>query len=371
LNKAFREEGPESSGDASIMMGMKLLTALRNGPKRWMAGRLVRIGWKYFEAYDHVRARDTWLLALDDYRDLRDDEHVIVVACYVATAHYLLTDYAETTRFAGVAHQLASIHEDKLGLASALMLLSGAALKLGNVERALDEARQGHALAREVGIPGLRAAGAGNVAQALVVQGSYLEALTFVQESLGIMESLGETATREYALALNTLALIYRAVNEIQLTKETFQRALNAAMKSGDPVARSLLLSNASILHMAARQWDDALSMLEVSLPVSRALHDRHSEVIALVNKGLCLMELGSLQKAHETLEQARDLARTNGEYEPQWVAAAAISRVFRKLGQLERPDTSRRRRFRTSRSMAVAPAKSSTRSNSPVSISR
>jgi hypothetical protein len=109
---------------------MGLLTAIRNGAKRWMATRLVRAGWKYFDAFDYVRARDTWLLALDDYRDLQDDERIIVVACYVATTHYALTDYAETIRYAGAAHRLAGIYEDKRGSASALMLLSGASLKL-------------------------------------------------------------------------------------------------------------------------------------------------------------------------------------------------------------------------------------------------
>ncbi|MDX1384680.1 MAG: tetratricopeptide repeat protein, partial [Thermoanaerobaculia bacterium] len=166
---------------------------------------------------------------------------------------------------------------------------------------------------------------------ALGQQSDYAEAeALLIRSEESLQAALGPARTYRLARA-RSLTLLY--AGDVLGALEQGERALAAAERTGDEHRRA-----AALLHLAQAEnrlhdYASALDRLRRVLEIEqRPLH----RAIALLETGICQLELNRLDQAHTTFERALELARELGHDRLEGVLLGELGLVEAKRGRSE-----------------------------------
>jgi CHAT domain-containing protein len=147
-----------------------------------------------------------------------------------------------------------------------------------------------------------------DLVRALAFLGEYLEA-----EELLARASRGEQAggepLRAYRLA-TAWGTVLQQAGDLLGARERRERALEAAEAGGDTAALASALTNLAQTEIRLHDYASALDRLRRVLELEERPRNR---TIALVETGICHLELNQLDEAERAFGEARDLARAAG----------------------------------------------------------
>lgn len=313
---------------------------------RRLLGKVLLRGAKEQLPAKPVRAHACALRAFLLYRMTGDVEAIAASADAVAEAAYLLGDYRMSRRFAAAAYRIYRRREDRRAASAILGVLAGVSRRLGRGVAALAYAQRSYELARETGDPTLLMLALGNLSQELTAWGRLEEAVESVILSIGLMEKHGRTRSRNYAVALNTLGLLFMQLNQDAIAKQYFERALVLADETGDAPMQSMLQSNLGLLCWRYREWDESLPRLRAALEIAHRIGDQPREGESSLNLARALIEIGQLEEAMPMLVRAFMVARRTDNRELECIVATAEARLFERQNRLDESARSAERAF-------------------------
>lgn len=276
------------------------------------------------------RARDAALRAFLLFRLTGDLPSIAASAGTLAEAHYLLDENRMSRRYAAAAYRLYRRMGDEAAVGLVLALLAGASLRLGRLQASLKYAEHSYALAQKIGDIPLQAISLGNLGQTLMQLGRLEEARESVSHSIRLMVEHDLTRSRNYVVAINTLALLYMLLNQDDLARPLYELAAHLAREGGDATLLSLVNANLGLLCWRFRDWEGSVPYFQRSLEIARRHHDVRSEEFSL-NLARALIESGRLEEAIGPLVWAGALARRGGNRELEWLVAVTESRLYEK----------------------------------------
>ena len=155
----------------------------------------------------------------------------------------------------------------------------------------------------------------------------YAESADMFMRSLGIFESAGMGATRQYATTLINLAGLYRLTGDadkaIELFKDAIKRLENAG--DGDDYAYASVLNNLALAYQSKGESTQALEYANKSLEIMRARGGNEREIASSLNNLASIrLQLGETDTADKLISEALEIY--GGMTEPDAHYAAALT---------------------------------------------
>ena len=135
----------------------------------------------------------------------------------------------------------------------------------------------------------------------------YNEALPLYEQSLRIMQELGDKAGE--GVALNNISHIYKAWGDYSTALKYLKQSLIIMSEIGSKAGEGKTLSNIGALHHAKGDYDQALPLLEQSLIICQEIGDKAGESENSWNIGGIYEKRGDLRKAEPYMSRAVQLA--------------------------------------------------------------
>ncbi|GAA0387630.1 hypothetical protein GCM10009530_43360 [Microbispora corallina] len=149
-----------------------------------------------------------------------------------------------------------------------------------------------------------------------------------------LIEQAHETGRHEMAVALAIASVdFFDARSHWEDWERTHKLALTSAQLSGDVAAEAGLLRSTGSLYRHTRRFE-AVSYLNRSLPLLRALGDRRGEAAALLDLGLISREQGRLSEAIRYYERCAAIYSELGDRHGEAIVLRSLGFVYRDLGR-------------------------------------
>jgi CHAT domain-containing protein/tetratricopeptide (TPR) repeat protein len=260
-----------------------------------------------------------------------------------------------------------------------LAFIGGVFRDVGKYSEALAALERASALAQEFG----DLAAEGNYASQMGAlwsrQDNYQQALLLYRRSMEIADELGTNTGRQ----LGDIGWIHFLLGNFTVAIESYDKALELAVKGRDTANESRLLMNMGMLLVAedkpdqaitkydqalkianansniatqigclnalgslyvqSGDYEKALSSLQLALKLSREIATPLPEATALNNLGELQLRLNQPQLALEFFEQARNTAVSINNPRNVWRAYAGLAATYEKLNQLQQAQTHNR----------------------------
>jgi DNA-binding SARP family transcriptional activator len=131
----------------------------------------------------------------------------------------------------------------------------------------------------------------------------YDEAIDHYQRALDLHRETGD-AQRE-PVTLNSLAVVYGELGQLQLARDTFAEVRAHHVRSGNHQGVGLAIANMALCFAELGDVDAAIRHGQEALRIYREIGDRYSEAIALGNIGDWYASTGARDRASEALTAA------------------------------------------------------------------
>src|SRR5688572_27372958 len=306
--------------------------------------------WSYAEA---ERLRSEWSLrslkaAIEKYmtaarswQSISDQRRAFEALEGLGETHFILGHYALSLR----SYKNALKVSHAINRESAVSALNGIAyvyINLGDNPNALASCRRASALQRQPGDPQVSAADLrleaqtlNNVGEVHYLLGELKEALDSFARALDLWIQSGDR--RGQALAHINLGYTHSDSGSLQKASDHFQQALALWRAVEDRRGEALSQTALGAINSFIGERQLALNAYEQALRIFRMYGDQRSEGVALNSIGQVYEDLNELPTALDYYKHALELSRANSNHAPQAVTLYYIARVYRLMGQNEK----------------------------------
>ena len=244
---------------------------------------------------DHAAAIETYLLVLSRFRAQGDVEGEISALHMLSGAYLRVSEINRARQFAAEARRLAEERGDRMHLAVALMNLASFAGEEREYERSIELLSEARALFRQIGDVTNEAVAVGNTGVTLRRMGRYDEALAHLELSLSVFR---DQHLHGYAIAI---------------------------------------LDELSAAHQTMDDLDAALACSVAAVELASSVGESMRHVFASIRMGELLLLRGESVQAERVLLEALERARAGGLIAPESEAHRVLSAVFEARGDLTR----------------------------------
>ena len=151
--------------------------------------------------------------------------------------------------------------------------------------------------------------GAGNLA---VLQGEYVQAATFYEESLSLRRELGDK--RGVAASLTNLGVVADKYGDHDRATALYEEALALNRELDDKLGMAKVLGNLGSVFGHQADYEREAALYTEALTLFRQFGDTQSIAVALDNLGLVALRLGELARAASLYEESLALFRALGD---------------------------------------------------------
>jgi len=131
---------------------------------------------------------------------------------------------------------------------------------------------------------------------ALLSQGDYETALSYLKQSLAIQQQIGDKAGE--GTTLNNISQIYDAQGDYETALSYLKQSLEIRQQIGDKAGEGTTLNNISALYHAQGDYETALSYLKQSLAIQQQIGDKAGLCATLFNMGHIHAQNNQIQEA-------------------------------------------------------------------------
>ncbi len=203
--------------------------------------------------------------------------------------------------------------------------------KMGEVEKAEEEIRQGLDLLEDSGASADLAAGYHYLGIVNRSRGDYDGAIQMHTRSLKLREEIGDRWG--IALSYNNLGIAYKNLGKKELAAQMYQRCLEIFEQIGYRLGVAGLLNNLGSLAQDKGDYHRAREMFQRSLEIRQEIGNRHGVAMSLTNLGLVCLECGEHDQAREILNQSLELQRDLGLGDFESITCSYLAQVCCRLG--------------------------------------
>jgi len=251
----------------------------------------------------HQAALEKWTEALSLFEMSGDHAHAARTLCDIAALRRALSGINAAMPDYERATMLLNHVRDAATRGFVLSNVATLYTDLGEVETAKSFYEQALNIARESGNRRAESVRLGNYGWFHVMTGRAHEGATMLESALAISRQLADSLL--IAVQLSNLAQAQHELGDLQKAEQLYRQALST-LEANDNESRrwqAIFQSNLARTLIAQRRYDEARTLLESALPVSRELGDQEAVARALVR-------LGELHLAQNNVEEAEKLAR-------------------------------------------------------------
>ncbi len=200
-------------------------------------------------------------------------------------------------------------NSDKKGLTRAFLSLSNAYYNSRKLDEALIAAKQGEAIAEEIGDTEYRIRNAQLAGSSLRDQGKLDEALVYYNRALDLSRTTGDK-TRESS-TLRLMALLYRLTGDYSRATPLIQQSLSIGYELKNGVLELNALWLLGVFEAEQKQWDRALEHFDAALKLQPADGQMRSQILTGLATALC--SVGQFDRCTEINRQQLELAIAAG----------------------------------------------------------
>ena len=150
-------------------------------------------------------------------------------------------------------------------------------------------------------------------------------------EAMGLLRSAGDGGS--LARALNVESFFRSDANDAQGELNVLREAIDQARQAEARQLQLLLMANLSDHYLKRGAFDTALQLAREALPLTRALGERRSEVVAQTNLGLALISLHQVEEGLRETRAAIALSQRTGALADQADGEAELGGYLERAG--------------------------------------
>lgn len=166
-------------------------------------------------------------------------------------------------------------------------------------------------------------------------QGDYERAATFLQESLVLLQQLGDK--RGAALSLNNLGIVARNQGDYARATALYEEALVLWRELGDKRGIAASVANLAIVARNQKDYSRATKLYEEGLLLFRQLGNKMGMAITLNNLGVIAEDQGNYERAIMLYKESLVLHNELGNKLGTWGCLSNLAAVAGEQGQPER----------------------------------
>jgi tetratricopeptide (TPR) repeat protein len=137
-------------------------------------------------------------------------------------------------------------------------------------------------------------------------------------------------------LASNNMAGVYQAIGQPEQALSLYQQALPITREVHDRAGEATTLNNMALVYQAIGQPEQALSLYQQALPIRREVHDRAGEAATLNNMAGVYRAIGQPEQALSLYQQALPITREVHDRAGEATTLNNMALVYRAIGQPE-----------------------------------
>jgi CHAT domain-containing protein/Tfp pilus assembly protein PilF len=189
------------------------------------------------------------------------------------------------------------------------------------------------ALTRSYGNPSGEATALCHIANVDIAIGNLEDAIRCLQDAAAIQERLGDEASR--AMTLSTLGSLLVQWGDPNSAAPLLLKALETIQASGNPHWEGTILHNVALCFLQSGDAEHAREIFERARQMKVA-HDPHTLAITLVGLGGTYRNLGRMDNAFQTLQEALDLAESLEDANDAAIARLNLGILCEERGDVE-----------------------------------
>ena len=299
------------------------------------ATRLLRQGNQLYQASLYKDAIQTWQLALEIYRTIKDRKGEATILNNLGTAYENFGQYQKAIDFYQQSLAITTQISDRKGEAMALSNLGGAYDSLGQYQKAIELYQQALAIQKQIGHRYGEATSLNNLGLAYNNIGQYQKAIEFYQQALAIQKQIDDREGE--SISLNNLGLASDNLGQYQKAIVFYQQSLAIKKQIGDRNGEARSLNNLGAIYKNLGQYQKAIDFYQQSLAIKKQIGDRDGEATSLNNLGLVYDYLGQYQKAIDFYRQSVAIAKQIGESSIEARSLNNLGAAYERLGQYQK----------------------------------
>ena len=299
------------------------------------ATRLLRQGNQLYQASLYREAIQTWQLALEIYRTIKDRKGEATILNNLGTAYENFGQYQKAIDFYQQSLAITTQISDRKGEAMALSNLGGAYDSLGQYQKAIELYQQALAIQKQIGHRYGEATSLNNLGLAYNNIGQYQKAIEFYQQALAIQKQIDDREGE--SISLNNLGLASDNLGQYQKAIVFYQQSLAIKKQIGDRNGEARSLNNLGAIYKNLGQYQKAIDFYQQSLAIKKQIGDRDGEATSLNNLGLVYDYLGQYQKAIDFYRQSVAIAKQIGESSIEARSLNNLGAAYERLGQYQK----------------------------------
>ena len=299
------------------------------------ATRLLRQGNQLYQASLYRDAIQTWQLALEIYRTIKDRKGEATILNNLGTAYENFGQYQKAIDFYQQSLAITTQISDRKGEAMALSNLGGAYDSLGQYQKAIELYQQALAIQKQIGHRYGEATSLNNLGLAYNNIGQYQKAIEFYQQALATQQQIDDREGE--SISLNNLGLASDNLGQYQKAIVFYQQSLAIKKQIGDRNGEARSLNNLGAIYKNLGQYQKAIDFYQQSLAIKKQIGDRDGEATSLNNLGLVYDYLGQYQKAIDFYRQSVAIAKQIGESSIEARSLNNLGAAYERLGQYQK----------------------------------
>ncbi|MBP6472801.1 MAG: tetratricopeptide repeat protein, partial [Chloroflexi bacterium] len=164
--------------------------------------------------------------------------------------------------------------------------------------------------------------------------GTYDTALDYLQQSLKIMQAIGDKAGE--GTTLNNISQIFTARGDYDTALNYLQQSLKIMQAIGDKAGEGTTLNNISQIFTARGDYDTALNYLQQSLKIQQAIGNKAGEGATLSNMAATAQARGDYDTALDYFQQSLKIMQAIGDKAGEGTTLNNISQIFTARGDYD-----------------------------------
>ena len=253
----------------------------------------------------------------------------------------LAEQHYQASRKIFARHQIRGLWADNLHDCGEVNILRG------RPEISIRQFRQAAELHQSLGVPIPAAVSITNLGKAYGQSGRYQDALFYLEQAGERLESLASPL--RLGTCYKYMALLWSQLGQPALAHQFLDRATRNYQLAGQQALLPELYSYRASAFIRQGMQEEALSLLETSLPLARQYDVRPQAVITGRLLGEALVQAGRYQEALETLERTRADAAALGMRMEEGASLIACGNCYASISEPERAERSFRQALQLS----------------------
>jgi tetratricopeptide (TPR) repeat protein len=166
------------------------------------------------------------------------------------------------------------------------------------------------------------------------VIGQNEQALTYLEQGLGICQKIGDRAGA--GRALTDLGRVHNPLGNKNKAKAYYQQALSILEEGGDRAGEAMVVNNLGWIYFDLGQMSRALECYEQGLKIYQEAGDRKGEAPTLYSIGNIYLELGQNERALDYFMQSLSISREVADRRWEGITLSHLGLAYNAMGNQE-----------------------------------